>query len=618
MSKIDLTDKTVEPALTQQILNTTLTFISKKKRFPEYQDLEQESHTYAQVRDKFKDLDGLIEYVKEKFPNEYAVGKAGQDLYVAKMFGQWCKSNKKIPEEMTPKIRKDIGLTKQQIDTVGGYGDLRRFAKEKFPELFEDVFDTSLLDEKSIRAGHQELKSYKTFFVTAVVTGGIVDKECYAAVETFCKFRKAKKIFAISGKKIEEIDPIVQDDFLVVRKNVDLNKNLLISSIKILPTQIDPLTSIQYIVDKEMRSVIVASPRQRLEIKPRSRDVKVPMAYMSTGAITNPVEQPDELLTNRMQDLARYNNKKGGLVVEVTDNQHFHFRQVQFDQDGSFADLGYRFYPDGRVKKDSPLYIVLGDIHSGEIDWASLNASLWASKILGIKTAVLHDLFSGISVNRHEWDKNTTLAIKHMMGELDLEKELLGVVRSLQYMAKSYVRMIVPVANHHLFVDLWIEVGGYLKDRINHKIGLELAQYLAEGKNPVQEYVMKVFNRERKKTETETEKTEVIWLEDGESYKIAGVELGFHGHRGNEGSKGSNLSNSKNMGKAITAHFHYPCIKNELFGAGTKSILNPPYTKGNPTSRWMHSDVIGYGDGSRQILNDIDGWFTNFEKKPKS
>jgi hypothetical protein len=99
--------------------------------------------------------------------------------------------------------------------------------------------------------------------------------------------------------------------------------------------------------------------------------------------------------------------------------------------------------------------------------------------------------------------------------------------------------------------------------------------------------------------------SDILILEDDESFTLAGIELSMHGDRGPNGSRGS-IQNHKRLGvKSFIGHSHSPGIKEGCYQVGTSTNLKLEYT-GGPSS-WLNCHGVINADGKRQLLIIVDG-----------
>lgn len=623
----------------EQVENTFINFVTNHNRIPLMPDLRREGVQYYHIQSSFGDYKGLVAEMEAKHSTLIKKARESEKknesekddarfVLLTKTFSEWCRRNKKIPTEIKKKEFSEFGSSQEEIVRLfGNYADFVAKSKEDHPRDFDGLFDLSEWDQSKQDRVQDEIRDVKVFFISTVVTGAKVSPKCYDAVETFCRHRSAKKMFLIADDDLESIDPKVQNDYLVMN-DLDINENLGISGIRIRSTQIDPSTGLHRLVDATGRSIVFASPKQRLETKARNKTVSVPNVVMGTGAITEPNYRGKMFRNDRLSKIAETEHVMGGIIIEVVDDKHFHYRQVQFNLkfemvksnmiqmgDCSFHDLGYRYFPNGKITKESPKAIVYGDIHEADVDQEVLDHTAALVEKLEIKTCVLHDIFDGKSINPHEKDKKIIKARKYQQGDLDLVKELDGVVDRLVYFSRMFDRIVIPKSNHDVFLDRWLEDFYFREDDQNRIIAMELSGIKSDGLDPLKTYTMRKVEKILKIEKIKS--PEFVWLEEGQSYTIEGVEVGAHGHRGPNGTKGSTISLSKNLGSSFIGHFHRPEIRARLFAVGTSSILVPDYTRGNPVSNWMHTHGLVYRGGGQTLVNLIHGRFTEFFKKPE-
>ncbi len=86
---------------------------------------------------------------------------------------------------------------------------------------------------------------------------------------------------------------------------------------------------------------------------------------------------------------------------------------------------------------------------------------------------------------------------------------------------------------------------------------------------------------------------------------MADIELGAHGDKGANGARGSLLAMENAYGNSVSGHSHTPEILRGAWQVGTTSLLKLEYVKG--PSSWMHTSCLVYPNGSRQLINAING-----------
>jgi hypothetical protein len=431
----------------------------------------------------------------------------------------------------------------------------------------------------------------KRYFVTACIPGMPVHYKFLESIRQFLKAEHAELIvLPMKGthkKAGFELDHELRQFFYT---SFQFNSNLIAQDFGISPKQINPLTGLKRLGQKEW-SVIVASPKQQLESVATS-NAKMPHIMLSTGAINVPFYG-----RSKTDLLATQDHVVGGLIVEIQDAKLFFVRQVQADTNGHFYDLDSLYTPQGRKSHKDTEALILGDLHAGEHAASAINTWDEVIEIVEPKRVVLHDVFSGQSVNHHEDNNITAKSTRNFMATT-LQKELAYTGHLLMELRKKWInqKFVIVASNHDEFLNRYLSEGRYLKDPHNYRLALDLAAALCDGHNPVQ------FAIER---DLKIKLTNCVWLKRDDDYKIAGVQLGAHGDLGPNGSRGSIANIETAYGSAIVGHSHSPGILRRVWQVGTSTLLKLRYNRG--PSSWLHASCILFSNGQRQMIISVQG-----------
>lgn len=498
----------------------------------------------------------------------------------------FCEKNRRFP---TQQDLDALGITRAKVRTeFGGLESLKRLVLEATDSIFDFAY---VLNSRA------PLTSTKRFVITTAVTGAFVNKRFLQGIKTYCNKYNAELVVMVAhdttGTGIP-LDPILRNE-IIISSDFMLNENVTLLGIKSAAQASDPITGLPR-VGRRNGTFISASPKQRLRMVPTGQH-KLPHALMSTGAITDPLYKKTATFFNKRAYLADLDHVMGAVILEIEDNKTFHFRQIQMDKTGGFVDLG-TYVKGTSISNMQPAAMVLGDWHSGDTD--PLAAACWEdlSDTLKVKSWVIHDGFDGASVNHHNLGKLTTLAKQAEKGKLSLKDELTGFVSDLQHMLRKR-DVVVVKSNHDEFLERYLNEGRYVEHPYNHRIALELAAAFLDGINPLKFYFDKTVKRTKNK---------LTWLDRDESFKVAGIELGAHGDKGANGARGSALSMENAYGPSVSGHTHSPAINRDTWVVGTTSRLQLDYNVG--PSSWFHTSCLVYPNGSRQLVNCIDGKVT--------
>lgn len=368
------------------------------------------------------------------------------------------------------------------------------------------------------------------------------------------------------------------------------NDYLMAFDAQLNPQQVNPLTGLDRIRNKKAvdtnTSLIVASSKQMYE--PRaSGNSKKPRVLYSTGCITKP-----EYLRNRVGRIAEEDHEIGGLIVELKNNKFF-IRPVQIDENGTFIDLGKRYYPSGKVKNERAEFINIGDEHAGHHS-PQLRKTLHSIlKTLNPKAVGRNDVFDGTSISHHL--ENNYYAKSKLPQHFKSLKEELKVTKEVLFDIMPHISKDCKVymidSNHHDFLDRYLKSGRYIKDSINYDIAHRMVVMKLDGKNPLKEFV--------------DPEDKLIWLKTNDDVYVEGYQINSHGHMGPDGARGSNINIEKVFGKVMKAHDHKIVKRYGLISCGHFSENRHGYNNGPST--WLPGLGVIYKGGQVQTITVIDG-----------
>jgi hypothetical protein len=477
-------------------------------------------------------------------------------------------------------------------------------ARSEHPDCFFDVAIGDIINDTAIKALRDRISKHKRFVVTTAVTGCTVDEKFYASIKSYCKHNDALLLVLVASDpahtKVNNkggygtVDQRLTSECIVF-EDTELNSNLFLSTIKLSAKHIDPTTGLDRIGQRD-GTFIFASPKQRLNMVATS-NIKLPHGLMTTGAITQPNYKTDMYMSERTAYLANVDHIMGALIVEIDNDLEYHFRQVQAAKDGSLIDLGTRYYPKSSPKKEAPEALVLGDWHASSTDPMVQQCTSQMLALLKPKYAVLHDAFDGLSINHHEEDNKLAKAVRFKNGMPSLEDEITILSKDLVWFSGLVDEVVVVKSNHDEFLSKhYLNKAKYAEDPQNHFYSLDLAKAMMNGEDPLRYAVERKLSPPVKN---------ISWLKRDEDFVVAGIQLGAHGDKGPNGSRGSLQNMEKAYGLSVTGHSHTPGILRGAWAVGTSSYLKLNYNEG--PSSWLQTHCIVYKDGSRQLINMING-----------
>lgn len=472
---------------------------------------------------------------------------------------------------------------------------LDAYARKKFPEAYDDVPIENLFTKKRRTALSKDLRKYNRFLVTTAVAGCEIDDLFLSAMETYCEKNDAAILVliaadpaaAVSPKGLGYIDKRLQKHH-IISKDTALNRNVGLSTIKLSAKMIDPTTGLNRIGQRD-GSTLYASPKQRLKLTPTS-NFKIPHALMGTGAVTLPNYRSQRYMSQRTATIAEYDHVMGAIVVEVVDSRLFHFRQIQAETGGAFIDLGTSYSPDGTTEFVGAAALTPGDLHVGYTDPDVERAIYEVGKVVKPEYVLLHDFFTGASVDHHLEGRFIDRA-KEFGPSLDGEvSQLAQKARELSEIGK----LVVIKSNHDLWLDRYLQEFRFRDDPQNLRYALGLAAMLYDGYDPLAAEVDRLAPGAVHR-----------WLKRDDDFIVAGIQHGAHGDKGPNGARGSLAAMERAYGKSVTGHSHTPEILRGAWVVGTSTPLRMHYTAG--PSSWLQSMIITYRNGSRQLINVLEG-----------
>jgi hypothetical protein len=455
--------------------------------------------------------------------------------------------------------------------------------------------NTSKLFDLEFHKPSFNLTDKKRFVITTACSGAKVSRDFLKSIKTYCKFQNAELIILPSfTEKITNFDPILRNENVCLN-NIDLNTNVFLLGIKNKTTKADPISGLPRL-GRRNGTFISPSPKQRLKYIATGHKT-LPHALMTTGAITIPSYPHKHVIRDLQSIIAESDHVMGAVIVEIESDDIFHFRQIQADNNGQFADMGYLYTPRRKVRY-APCAMVLGDWHSGKTCAKVKKASLDITGKLGIKEWIMHDVYDSHSANHHEKGKLLLLSQKANVGELNLNKELMHLALDLTSLSRFVNKITIVKSNHDEFLERYLDSGAWMKHPYNTEICIELAAAMLKDINPVKYAVDKFSNNAKK----------LNWLNRDESYKIAGIECGAHGDKGSNGTRGNITSMENAYGDVVYGHTHTPEILRGAWCVGTSTFPYPDY--GTGPSSWMNTHCLIYPNGQRQLVNIIEGKYT--------
>ncbi|QIG66054.1 metallophosphatase domain-containing protein [Ochrobactrum phage vB_OspM_OC] len=593
--------------ITNDILTSCKDFVNKHSKLPTFKDIREIGFSRDRVRSSFGNLAKLHELLSEATNTPIEDKKEDTKKEIIDVYIKIVSEKMRYPTNADFRLE---SISDHKIkSTFGNITNLHDHMREDHADVLDAIVtkSTTVFTKRTSEELDEELQKYKRFVITTAVDSKAIHQGFYESIKNYCDANEAKLLIvpcadvASRSNIIEDwaFDAILSEE-IFIHNDVALNGNLIVSKIQMSAKQIKPTTGLKRILH-EKGSVVCASPKQFLEYHPNKYS-GIPNALMTTGAITTGDYSSDLYMSKRTSYIAEFDHVLGAIVVEIENNQLFHFRQIQADDDGSFIDLGVRYRPDGTTEKEHAT-LVLGDWHSGSTDPRVVNMINEVVNTVEIDNIVVHDLFDGLSVNHHIKNQPLKLAKRSIKQKSSLEAELSQCADDLDMLADMLGEtgdIIIVKSNHDEWLSRYLDDGRFMADYENQYVAFDLARKRIEDDQDILEYAINTYGEP-------SCASRVQYLDRQSSFVIGGVELGSHGDIGTNGAKGSLDAIETAWGNAVIGHFHSAAIYRGVFRVGTSTKLKLEYT--NSISSWTQTHCLVYDNGSRQLITLIgDSW----------
>lgn len=490
------------------------------------------------------------------------------------------------------------GISRSKIrEHFGGIELLNEYVEKNYPDITESHFSHV---QKVISDSRSVLPGFSKYVITTAVADSPADLNFLSSLKFYCEKNNAQLVImpcesitnSFENQKAV-FDPAFSDPSIqVVTDDTQLNDNFSLCSIQVSAKQIKSITGLSRLGSRE-GSYVFASPKQFLEYVPSGNNRGKNYAIMTPGACTKPSYYSEVFVSKRLSYIAESDHTIGAIIVDITDDKKFDFRQIQASDDGSFIDMGIQYNPSGKISA-VPVNVIFGDLHSTFVDREALDYFIKKFKDFDIDEIFLHDVFDAYSISHHVKDiaERASRAIKNFNSLPDEVLLTYNLIKEISDHLNPKTVNIVK-SNHDEFLDRYLSAGSYVSDPENHLFSLRVAPALFDDvdilKTAIQQITVIPENWN--------------FLSRNDSVRIGGVECAAHGDLGMNGAKCSLNSLEKIYGSSVTGHTHSAAIQRSIFRVGTLSQLDLGYNRG--PSSWTHTCCLLYGNGQRQLINYI-------------
>ena len=469
-------------------------------------------------------------------------------------------------------------------------------------------FSVRISKEKISETVIENFSNSTKYVITSCQNNATVNEEFLNSLQSYCKKTGAKLLvvpIVYRPKDHFELKYNIPEhiDYTLVTHKMRLHDEVYVmGSFNFIPTTVNPLQGLESLSKGD--TLIVPSPQLRMKSLAVS-STRHPAILHTTGAVSNP-----EYTNTKVGEKALFNHSYSAVLVEIDSDNDFHIRVLNSDDDGSFFDLGYKYFDDGSVYFERPTALVTGDEHAifacPDVEAATYSNEDSIVRTLRPKYVVRHDLLDCASVSHHTRKDAIKNVAKSMFGTNKIEDELNSTVEYLlrtTLLPGQNFENIVVSSNHNDHLTRWFSEIDIKTEPQNaifyHKYMYKILDSMKETStgcehiNPFEQFCKDVgVPRTR-------------FLNRDESFAVADVELGVHSDKGTNGSRGSINQFANLPSKYVIGHSHTPGIVFGAYQTGTSSRLKLDYTSG--LSSWMNCHCLVYASGKRQLINIING-----------
>ena len=454
-----------------------------------------------------------------------------------------------------------------------------------------------------------KVKQKTVYFITSAQNNAEINTQALNAVKGFLKYNDAqllvipvryKNVTAfLSGEDIEATWPIELTRYYL-NDDIKLNNNLgVLGTLSIQATTQSPLAGIHnafshssaIVGHNQIAFKTIASPPGHL-----------PRQLYTTGTISLP-HYSDTVRGYK----AKQNHGMGGCVVEVSEDM-FLVRHVEFDPDGSFYDLQYKYKPDGKREKANILALKMGDLHCDFVDPDVLQATFLDKNsicnTLNPEYLFLDDALDFNSQNHHHKKDIYTRYANFKAGRSGVRAEIDRLINMHNSIfAKTGAKVVYTDSNHNSAFGRWLREAKIENDLENldfyHEMQSKMLACIGYSKsgadvpNPLKLYAEPLMDGDP------------LFISNTQPFNLMGVEYSQHGDKGINGARGSINSLASTGFKMMIGHSHSPGRKRGVLQTGTSSYLDLKYLSG--LSSWLQTHGVQYQNGAMTHLNIIQG-----------
>lgn len=511
-------------------------------------------------------------------------------------------------------IEKQYGLNLPQL-----VSDSEAFLSQEDIEFYYTALN-DLERKESVTSGDvkRNVSGFTRYVITAAQNATPAHPGFLASILNYCeendaqfivipyRYKNPTSLWNDNNKDQEWWTPSITE--YIVDETVRLSDNtVVLGNVKVQPTAEAPLSGFDGYTG--MDSAIIGHPKVQLRTVPTPSQ-HLPKILTTTGAVTIP-----NYTDSKAGFKGGFHHSLAALIVEIDSQNNCHIRHIHGDDAvGSFYDIDKLYTPEGVTSGHRISALITGDSHAEFMDETVLAATYMdeSSIVNTLKPEVIvrHDVEDFYARNHHHRGNDIIAFGKHHFGRDNVEESLQMTADFLDLTTFPDSVNVIVKSNHDEALNRWLKEAEPRFDQENAVLyyWLKYNQMKSVKMTPTGFASMDPFefwchNPENGKGLKNKEQT--LFLKRDESFRVHGIELGFHGDIGPNGSRGSIKSFSKIGPKTIIGHSHSPGIYEGCYQVGVSARLDLEYASG--PSSWLHTHCIIYADGARTLVNIIGG-----------
>jgi hypothetical protein len=465
------------------------------------------------------------------------------------------------------------------------------------------------------RAEARVYEKAKRVVIAAAMNNAPVSKKFWAALQAYAKRNEAE--FLVQPMRYRNPtspqESKKQEEGLWWAKEVQphLSTNRLqlhrllwyMGDVPVAATALNPLTGLDSMT--RGASAVFGHGQMAMETVPTPQNV-LPKILHTTGAVTEPIYSK-----SKAGRRAEFHHTLASLVIEKSGSA-FHLRQLIADSEGGFYDIAggeARYYHAGGSRKaERALALVTGDTHVDRVDPTVVKATYDKGGLVGVlrpKQLIWHDLLDFQSDSH--WNNPVERIALAFAGKHNVREEVKRALGFVEFYTPTDTLSVIVPSNHNDHLARWaLESDWRRVTPMNAAFLLQLQLALVRGAKAKASGVEQVDPLAWWAYRNLTGGTQIRFLRRGESHRVGGVEVGFHGDKGPNGSRGSRKNLDRMGTRSIIGHSHSPGIYRGTRQVGTSSYLDLSYGVGGPSS-WLQTHAVIWPNGKSQLINVIDG-----------